>query len=117
MTSFGYSNRYYYDPSSQKKGSSGKQLETLAGKLNITCIALCEVVTSKELRRSGDIWVCSNSEHVVTRFFFVYDTNSATSEASSLHTETNRAFKQEIMHAVALAKKMKLDNSTASKTK
>ena len=75
------------------------------------------VVTSKELKRSGDIWVCSNSEHVVTRFFFVYDNNSATSQASSLHTESNKAFKQEIMYAVALAKKMKLDNSTTSKTK
>lgn len=40
---------------------------------NLNCIALCEVITSRELRKSGKIWVCPNSDHVCTRFLFVYE--------------------------------------------
>ncbi|XP_064607545.1 protein mono-ADP-ribosyltransferase PARP6-like [Liolophura sinensis] len=47
------------------------QSRFLKGK-NINCIALCEVIT-KELRKSGDVWVCPNSNHVCTRFFFLYE--------------------------------------------
>ncbi|KAF5925290.1 hypothetical protein HPG69_001734, partial [Diceros bicornis minor] len=38
---------------------------------NLNCIALCEVITSKDLQKHGNIWVCPVSDHVCTRFFFV----------------------------------------------
>ncbi|XP_028812870.1 protein mono-ADP-ribosyltransferase PARP6 isoform X2 [Denticeps clupeoides] len=40
---------------------------------NLNCIALCEVITSKDLQKHGNIWVCPISDHVCTRFFFVYE--------------------------------------------
>ncbi|EQB78060.1 pyruvate kinase isozymes M1/M2 [Camelus ferus] len=40
---------------------------------NLNCIALCEVITSKDLQKHGNIWVCPVSDHVCTRFFFVGD--------------------------------------------
>ncbi|XP_034541525.1 protein mono-ADP-ribosyltransferase PARP6-like [Notolabrus celidotus] len=40
---------------------------------NLNCIALCEVITSKELEKHGNIWVCPISDHVCTRFLFVYE--------------------------------------------
>ena len=63
------------------------------------------VVTSKELRKSGDIWVCSIADHVVTRFFFVYD-EVGQSRAYTIHTQ-NKDFKQEITHAINLAQQLK----------
>nr|XP_019823785.1 PREDICTED: poly [ADP-ribose] polymerase 6-like isoform X3 [Bos indicus] len=39
---------------------------------NLNCIALCEVITSKDLQKHGNIWVCPVSDHVCTRFFFVH---------------------------------------------
>lgn len=63
------------------------------------------VVTSKELRRNGDIWVCSIADHVVTRFFFVYD-EMGQSRAHTIHTQ-KKDFKQEITHAINLAQQLK----------
>uniref|UniRef100_A0A8C6WVD4 Poly [ADP-ribose] polymerase n=1 Tax=Neogobius melanostomus TaxID=47308 RepID=A0A8C6WVD4_9GOBI len=40
---------------------------------NINCVALCEVVLSKELQQHGNIWVCPVPDHVCTRFLFVYE--------------------------------------------
>uniref|UniRef100_A0A3Q2FMT8 PARP catalytic domain-containing protein n=1 Tax=Cyprinodon variegatus TaxID=28743 RepID=A0A3Q2FMT8_CYPVA len=40
---------------------------------NLSCIALCEVVTSKALQKHGNVWVCPVSDHVCTRFLFVYE--------------------------------------------
>ncbi|XP_058623449.1 protein mono-ADP-ribosyltransferase PARP6 isoform X2 [Onychostoma macrolepis] len=40
---------------------------------NLNCVALCEVITSKDLQKHGNIWVCPISDHVCTRFFFVYE--------------------------------------------
>lgn len=60
------------------------------------------VVTTKELKRSGDIWVCPNSDHVCTRFFFVYDDSSSYGQSTSYNIDTRVAkFKAEIDHAVA----------------
>uniref|UniRef100_A0A8C5E3M2 PARP catalytic domain-containing protein n=2 Tax=Gouania willdenowi TaxID=441366 RepID=A0A8C5E3M2_GOUWI len=39
----------------------------------INCIALCEVITSKDLQKHGNVWVCSTPDHVCTRFLFVYE--------------------------------------------
>uniref|UniRef100_A0A3Q3RFT7 Poly [ADP-ribose] polymerase n=1 Tax=Mastacembelus armatus TaxID=205130 RepID=A0A3Q3RFT7_9TELE len=38
---------------------------------NLNCIALCEVITSKDLQKHGNIWVCPVPDHVCTRFLFV----------------------------------------------
>ncbi|KAF4017071.1 hypothetical protein G4228_008805 [Cervus hanglu yarkandensis] len=45
---------------------------------NLNCIALCEVITSKDLQKHGNIWVCPVSDHVCTRFFFVYEDGQVT---------------------------------------
>ena len=60
------------------------------------------MVTTKELKRSGDIWVCANSDHVCTRFFFVYDdsSNYGQDTSNSIDTRVSK-FKAEIDHAVA----------------
>ncbi|XP_062873698.1 protein mono-ADP-ribosyltransferase PARP8 [Trichomycterus rosablanca] len=54
---------------SQKKGQQPQFLQSR----NLKCIALCEVITSAELHKHGDIWVVPNTDHVCTRFFFVYE--------------------------------------------
>ncbi|KAF6716852.1 Poly [ADP-ribose] polymerase 6 [Oryzias melastigma] len=41
---------------------------------NLNCVALCEVITSKDLQKHGNIWVCPVSDHVCTRFLFVWGT-------------------------------------------
>ncbi|MED6261288.1 Poly [ADP-ribose] polymerase 6 [Ataeniobius toweri] len=40
---------------------------------NLNCVALCEVITSKALQKRGNVWVCPVSDHVCTRFLFVYE--------------------------------------------
>ena len=60
------------------------------------------MVTTKELKRSGDIWVCPNSDHVCTRFFFVYDDSTSCGQGGSDSIDTRVAkFKAEVDHAVA----------------
>ncbi|KAF6126274.1 poly(ADP-ribose) polymerase family member 8 [Phyllostomus discolor] len=54
---------------SQKKGQQSQFLQSR----NLKCIALCEVITSPDLHRHGEIWVVPNTDHVCTRFFFVYE--------------------------------------------
>ncbi|XP_062307222.1 protein mono-ADP-ribosyltransferase PARP8 [Osmerus eperlanus] len=54
---------------SQKKG---QQTQFLQSRI-LKCIALCEVITSPDLHKHGDIWVVPNTDHVCTRFFFVYE--------------------------------------------
>lgn len=43
---------------------------------NLNCVALCEVITSKNLQKHGNIWVCPIADHVCTRFLFVYENGS-----------------------------------------
>ncbi|XP_052335695.1 protein mono-ADP-ribosyltransferase PARP8-like [Oncorhynchus keta] len=54
---------------STKKGQQPQFLQSR----NLKCIALCEVITSPDLHKHGDIWVVPNTDHVCTRFFFVYE--------------------------------------------
>ncbi|XP_030782606.1 protein mono-ADP-ribosyltransferase PARP8 isoform X5 [Rhinopithecus roxellana] len=54
---------------SQKKGQQSQFLQSR----NLKCIALCEVITSPDLHKHGEIWVVPNTDHVCTRFFFVYE--------------------------------------------
>ena len=67
-------------------------------------------MTSKDLRRSGDIWVCPNSDHVCTRFFFVYD-EYADGSVTADNTDTRtQKFKQEIDHAMSHVGAFKMKN-------
>jgi len=74
-TSMGYS-RMGYGYHKVTKGAQQQQdpnaVRFLSGS-NITCIAICEVITSKCLKKSNSIWVCPNQDYVCTRFFFVYE--------------------------------------------
>ncbi|XP_064792643.1 protein mono-ADP-ribosyltransferase PARP8-like isoform X1 [Oncorhynchus masou masou] len=54
---------------STKKGQQPQFLQSR----NLKCIALCEVITSPDLHKHGDIWVVPNTDHVCTRFFFLYE--------------------------------------------
>ncbi|XP_061071694.1 protein mono-ADP-ribosyltransferase PARP8-like isoform X2 [Conger conger] len=40
---------------------------------NLKCIALCEVITSPQLKKHGVIWVVPDTDNICTRFFFVYE--------------------------------------------
>uniref|UniRef100_A0AAY4BPS4 Poly [ADP-ribose] polymerase n=1 Tax=Denticeps clupeoides TaxID=299321 RepID=A0AAY4BPS4_9TELE len=62
---------------------------------NLKCIALCEVITSPDLHKHGDIWVVPNTDHVCTRFFFVYEDGqvgdtSINTQDPSIHREILR---------------------------
>ncbi|XP_041376441.1 protein mono-ADP-ribosyltransferase PARP6-like [Gigantopelta aegis] len=67
----------------------------------ITCIALCEVITSPDLKKHGDIWVCPKDCHVCTRFFFVYEDGQVGDNA--MHTQVQK-YKEEISKAVGYHK-------------
>jgi poly [ADP-ribose] polymerase 6/8 len=91
--SFGYTGRHFaYHVSSGYSDVT----ECLASKTNLKCLALCEVVTSKDLKKNGDIWVCPNTDHVCTRFFFVYDDMASAVQFDTRHSQCKR----EINHAV-----------------
>lgn len=36
------------------------------------CLNVSTVITSDDLRKHGNIWVCPISDHVCTRFLFVW---------------------------------------------
>uniref|UniRef100_A0AAX7U5I1 Poly [ADP-ribose] polymerase n=1 Tax=Astatotilapia calliptera TaxID=8154 RepID=A0AAX7U5I1_ASTCA len=67
--SFGYSGRNVMFAFQQSRPIQSRFLQSR----NLNCIALCEVITSKDLQKHGNIWVCPVSDHVCTRFFFVYE--------------------------------------------
>lgn len=69
------------------------------------------VVTSKDLRRSGDIWVCPNADHVCTRFFFVYDDISSTATFDTRKSQC----KKEIDHAVEHIRNFKRRKANSTK--
>ncbi|KAG5280776.1 hypothetical protein AALO_G00063910 [Alosa alosa] len=76
---------------SQKKGQQPQFLQSR----NLKCIALCEVITSQDLHKHGDIWVVPNTDHVCTRFFFVYEDGqvgdtSINTQDTSIHREILR---------------------------
>ncbi|KAM7396896.1 hypothetical protein PAMP_019901 [Pampus punctatissimus] len=65
---------------------------------NLNCIALCEVITSKCLQKHGNIWVCPISDHVCTRFLFVYENG----QVGDVHINTQEAsIHREILHVIA----------------
>ncbi|XP_069564206.1 protein mono-ADP-ribosyltransferase PARP6-like [Brachyistius frenatus] len=65
---------------------------------NLNCIALCEVITSKDLQKHGNIWVCPVSDHVCTRFLFVYENG----QVGDVHINTQQArIQREILQVIA----------------
>uniref|UniRef100_A0A3Q2ZCL7 Uncharacterized protein n=1 Tax=Kryptolebias marmoratus TaxID=37003 RepID=A0A3Q2ZCL7_KRYMA len=66
---------------------------------NLSCVALCEVITSEELQKHGNIWVCSASDHVCTRFLFVYEDG----QVGDADVDTQEAqIQQEILQVIGL---------------
>ncbi|XP_039614430.1 protein mono-ADP-ribosyltransferase PARP8 isoform X1 [Polypterus senegalus] len=85
------SNRTNASVQLQKKGLQPQFLQSR----NLKCIALCEVITSPDLHKHGDIWVVPNTDHVCTRFFFVYEDGqvgdtSINTQDFSIHKEILR---------------------------
>ncbi|XP_054475561.1 protein mono-ADP-ribosyltransferase PARP6-like [Anoplopoma fimbria] len=65
---------------------------------NLNCIALCEVVTSKDLQKHGNIWMCPMSDHVCTRFLFVYENG----QVGDVHINTQEdRIHREILQVIA----------------
>ena len=58
-------------------------------------------VVTESLKKNGDIWLCSNPDHVVTRFFFVYDAQSPYA-LNGVNTQTDK-IRAEIFHAMGAA--------------
>ncbi|XP_071965677.1 protein mono-ADP-ribosyltransferase PARP6-like isoform X2 [Antedon mediterranea] len=74
--SFGYSGMghgYHRDPNRTIHVTNKKSDCRFLKSKNLTCIALCEVINSRDLKKNGNIWVCTNPDYVCTRFFFVYE--------------------------------------------
>ncbi|KAM6037357.1 protein mono-ADP-ribosyltransferase PARP8-like isoform 1-T1 [Chlamydotis macqueenii] len=76
---------------SQKKRQQSQFLQSR----NLKCIALCEVITSPNLHKHGEVWVVPNTDHVCTRFFFVYEDGqvgdtSINTQEPSIHKEILR---------------------------
>lgn len=63
------------------------------------------VVQSQQLKKSGDIWVCPNSDDVCTRFFFVFD-NALECQREVVDTRLPK-YRKQIDHAVAHLKQFK----------
>ncbi|XP_062245704.1 protein mono-ADP-ribosyltransferase PARP6-like [Platichthys flesus] len=65
---------------------------------NLNCIALCEVITSKDLQKHGNIWVCPKSDNVCTRFLFVYENG----QVGDVHINAQEpAIHREILQVIA----------------
>ncbi|XP_033749890.1 LOW QUALITY PROTEIN: protein mono-ADP-ribosyltransferase PARP6-like [Pecten maximus] len=93
--SFGYS-RMGYGGHKVKADQSQSKSRFLSSN-NITCIALCEVITAPNLKKSGNIWVSPSGDHVCTRFFFVYEDGQVGD--SDINTQVDK-YKKEIDKAV-----------------
>ncbi|XP_077988704.1 protein mono-ADP-ribosyltransferase PARP6-like [Glandiceps talaboti] len=102
--SFGYSGmghsyhrpKHVSQPSPSVQKPKSKSSRFLQSK-NLTCIALCEVINGKDLRKNGNIWVCPNPDLVCTRFFFVYEDGQVGD--SSVDTTVER-FQREVLKAI-----------------
>ena len=85
--SYEYSKKrsHYLDYQAGSGSISGSHFLDISEKL--TCLALCEVITSPDLRRNGTL-VMPDADKVCTRFFFVYDKN--TSPENTVDTNLER---------------------------
>ena len=89
MLSYGYSRGYYpNDHRSEAGATSGSGSRFLDVSDKLICLALCEVITSPDLRKDDSIWVMPDADKVCTRFFFVYDKN--TMSARTVNTQEKK---------------------------
>uniref|UniRef100_A0A8C4FE84 Poly [ADP-ribose] polymerase n=1 Tax=Dicentrarchus labrax TaxID=13489 RepID=A0A8C4FE84_DICLA len=97
--SFGYSGMNKYNQINKIQEDQPGQTRFLQNR-NLNCIALCEVITSKDLQKHGNIWVCPISDHVCTRFLFVYENG----QVGDVHINTQEArIHREILQVIASA--------------
>uniref|UniRef100_A0A6B2L6R2 Poly [ADP-ribose] polymerase n=1 Tax=Arcella intermedia TaxID=1963864 RepID=A0A6B2L6R2_9EUKA len=96
QTSFGYS-RIGYNYNQNQKPTTVNNGNRFLSSQNVSCIAICEVINNA-IRKSGSIWVQPSEDHVVTRFFFVYETGEV-GNAMQCNTE-NQPFVKEITDAM-----------------
>uniref|UniRef100_A0A672RP82 Poly [ADP-ribose] polymerase n=1 Tax=Sinocyclocheilus grahami TaxID=75366 RepID=A0A672RP82_SINGR len=77
--SFGYSGMgkgQHHMPTKEELAQHYNQVNTVLQVLTPSLsnfVFLSTVITSKDLQKHGNIWVCPISDHVCTRFFFVYE--------------------------------------------
>ena len=98
-TSSGYCG--YYNHNHRDSNSSAKDVKKDGGDGRagfiptdqINCLAICEVINSPDIKKSGNIWVASNEEHICTRFLLVYPSgvNIPSMSATSLVPEIQKA--------------------------
>ncbi|XP_075996861.1 protein mono-ADP-ribosyltransferase PARP6-like [Genypterus blacodes] len=97
--SFGYSGQYKI---SSKDGATKHQKQPESGRFlkstNLSCIALCEVITSTELQKHHQIWKNPTPDHVCTRFLFVYENGRVGS--FNINTQ-DRRIEKEILQVIA----------------
>lgn len=87
-TSMGYSRMGYSSYNSKKNVPASASSTRFLSSDNITCIAICEVITSNKLKKNNAIWVCAEPDHVCTRFFFVYENGQVGD--SSINTQESK---------------------------
>lgn len=92
--SFGYS-RMGVGSGQSSSHRQGRPTMLSAGNLN--CIALCEVVDGGKIKKSGNIWVLTEQDYVVTRFFFVFEEGCVGDSNFDTRQEN---YKKEIENAV-----------------
>lgn len=91
-TSFNYSRMY----KSGKNKTNVSASRFLDHGVSMTCIALCEVISHPSLKKSGAIWVSPESDHVCTRFFFVYEVGQCGEDVSTQNTTHLKAIQDAV---------------------
>ncbi|KAJ8304948.1 hypothetical protein KUTeg_018531 [Tegillarca granosa] len=89
----GYGSHRPMNKSNQQKSNGSRSGPRFLSSNNITCIALCEVITSSELNKHNTIWVLPNPDHVCTRY------EDGQVGDSDINTQVDK-YKKEIMKAV-----------------
>eukprot|EP01061_Rhynchopus_euleeides_P033824 TRINITY_DN5710_c0_g2_i2.p1 TRINITY_DN5710_c0_g2~~TRINITY_DN5710_c0_g2_i2.p1 ORF type:complete len:672 (+),score=274.11 TRINITY_DN5710_c0_g2_i2:72-2087(+) len=97
QVSLGYSRISYED--SNPQGTSRNREETRDDQFigaNLGCVAICEVI-DHDIKKSGDIWVQPHEDHVITRFFVVFDEKHTAS--ANLNTQ-DKKFSEQLREVV-----------------
>jgi len=98
QTSFGYAARSHYGGQSQ---SPKKSTSRFLGSTNFHCVALCEIINTPSIRKNSSIWVCPDENHVVTRFFFVFPTDTLNPTTYPNANTESESFIKEIQIALS----------------
>lgn len=67
--SFGYSRMYGHGARANAASTSTNRFLVSS---SVHCIAICEVINTNDIKKSGDIWVQPHEDHVLTRFLYVF---------------------------------------------